>query len=156
MYGGGAADFDLMHDIMVYMTVYPDAVHHPKEDRLYAELKAARPELAHGMSSITAEHHSIAEKGLNLRASLRRAIANKPVRQNAIIENALRYADTLRGHMKWEERDLFRRLDQMIRDGHDVVDEAIFVERDDPLFGPHVEQAYARLLDSLIGSEQRH
>ena len=75
------------------------------------------------------------------------------MRQNGIIENALRYADTLRGHMKWEERDLFRRLDRMIRDGHDVVDEAIFVERDDPLFGPHVEQAYARLLASLIGSE---
>ena len=30
------SDLELMVDIMHYMTVYPDAVHHPKEDKLYA------------------------------------------------------------------------------------------------------------------------
>lgn len=29
-------DFELMRDIMLYMTVYSDAVHHPKEDLVYA------------------------------------------------------------------------------------------------------------------------
>ncbi len=33
------ADIELMQDVMHYMTVYPDAVHHLKEDRIYAELK---------------------------------------------------------------------------------------------------------------------
>ncbi len=28
-------DFELLHDIMQYMTVYSDAVHHPKEDLVY-------------------------------------------------------------------------------------------------------------------------
>ena len=38
IYEGEEPDYELLQDIMHYMTVYPDAVHHPKEDRLYAEL----------------------------------------------------------------------------------------------------------------------
>ena len=40
IYAGEEPDYELLQDVMHYMTVYPDAVHHPKEDRLYAELKA--------------------------------------------------------------------------------------------------------------------
>ena len=35
---GEDPDFELIDEIMRYMTVYPDAVHHPKEDIIYAEL----------------------------------------------------------------------------------------------------------------------
>ena len=31
---GERPDYELIHDIMRYMTVYSDAVHHPKEDLL--------------------------------------------------------------------------------------------------------------------------
>ena len=41
LYNGQDGDYELMADVMRYMTVYPDAIHHPKEDRVYAELKAA-------------------------------------------------------------------------------------------------------------------
>ena len=46
IYDGDEPDYELLQDIMHYMTVYPDAVHHPKEDRIYAELKAFRPDLS--------------------------------------------------------------------------------------------------------------
>ncbi|MDZ7768416.1 MAG: hemerythrin domain-containing protein [Woeseiaceae bacterium] len=52
----GNPDFELMHDIMQYMTGYPDAVHHPKEDRLYAEIKEVRPELTAGFQRISHDH----------------------------------------------------------------------------------------------------
>jgi hemerythrin-like domain-containing protein len=45
---GSSTDFELIHDIMHYMTTYPDTVHHPKEDLLYEELKSIRPDLAGG------------------------------------------------------------------------------------------------------------
>ena len=32
------ADFELMHDIMVYMTHYPDHTHHPMEDLMFQRL----------------------------------------------------------------------------------------------------------------------
>ena len=49
---GEKPDYELIHDIMRYMTVYSDAVHHPKEDRLYAELKSFRPDLPATWASI--------------------------------------------------------------------------------------------------------
>ena len=45
LFDGDDTDFELLHDVMHYMTVYPDTVHHPKEDRIYAELKAGRSQL---------------------------------------------------------------------------------------------------------------
>ncbi|MCG8371175.1 MAG: hemerythrin domain-containing protein, partial [Proteobacteria bacterium] len=39
MEAGRDPDFELFDEIMRYMTVYPDAVHHPKEDVVYAELR---------------------------------------------------------------------------------------------------------------------
>ena len=32
------ADFELMHDIMVYMTDYPERTHHPMEDLVFRKL----------------------------------------------------------------------------------------------------------------------
>lgn len=149
MYSDDDADLDLVHDIMVYMTGYPDAVHHPKEDRLYAELKAVRPDLSEGMSKITAEHRDIAERGQKLRTTIEQILVGQPTRRTAMVEDSLRYVQALRRHMQWEERDLFRRLDVMIRDGHNILDKAVFVEVADPVFGPQVEEVFARLLASI-------
>jgi hypothetical protein len=44
---GGPPDYELMLDIMFYMTHYPDVLHHPKEDLAFAKIRArevsARP-----------------------------------------------------------------------------------------------------------------
>ena len=149
LYHDEEADLDLAHDIMIYMTAYPDAVHHPKEDRLYAELKAFRPDLSQGMSKVTAEHRRIAEQGHKLRISIEQVLVGQADRPKAIVENALRYIDALRSHMRWEEHDLFRRLEIMIRDGHNLVDTAVFVQAPDPVFGPRVEQVFDRLFDCI-------
>jgi hemerythrin-like domain-containing protein len=153
MYSGNGADLDLVHDIMIYMTSYPDAVHHPKEDRLYAELKAARPDLSQGMSRVTAEHRGIAEQGQALLVAIEQYVVGQADQQNTIIENSLRYVDALRKHMRWEEHDLFRRVEIMIRDGHDVVDTAVFVQLTDPVFGARVEKVFARLYDCIIAGK---
>ena len=40
---GQAPDYELMLDIMFYMTHYPDAVHHPKEDLAFAKIAERQP-----------------------------------------------------------------------------------------------------------------
>ena len=111
IYEGEEPDYELLEDIMHYMTVYPDAVHHPKEDRLYAELKAARPDLSTGFERITMDHRHIADLSVKLRDDIASINAGSPIRRNAVVADALRYVNTLRGHMQWEELDLFRRVD---------------------------------------------
>lgn len=149
VYAGENADFELMYDVMLYMTVYPDVVHHPKEDQLYAELKAARPELSAGMSKIAADHRLIAEQGLSVREMIAAVISGDMVERNTVVRDTLRYVDTLRRHMQWEEGDLFRRLDRMISDGHKVADQAQIVCGVDPVFGNSVEEKFVKLFERI-------
>jgi len=149
IYDGDEPDYELLHDIMHYMTVYPDTVHHPKEDRLYAELKAFRPDLSTGFERITMDHRHIAELSMKLRDDIAAINSGNPIRRRAVVADALRYVNTLRGHMQWEELDLFRRVDEMIRLGHDMFDTANFVHQADPVFGPEAEENFARLVDCI-------
>ncbi len=149
IYGGAEPDYELLGDIMHYMTVYPDAVHHPKEDLLYAELKAARPDLSVGFKRITKDHRHIAELSAKLRNEIGAINAGSPIRRNAVVTDALRYVSTLRGHMQWEELDLFRRVDEMITEGHPKFDTASFMHNVDPVFGPEVETNFGRLFSSI-------
>jgi len=146
IYEGDEPDYELLEDIMRYMTIYPDAVHHPKEDRLYAELKAARPDLSTGFERITMDHRHIADLSVRLRDDIAAINSGNPIRRNAVVADALRYVNTLRGHMQWEELDLFRRADEMIRMGHDQFETANFVHDTDPLFGADVEDSFGRLV----------
>lgn len=149
LFDGDDTDFELLHDIMHYMTVYPDAVHHPKEDRLYAELKTVRPDLSSGFDRITVDHRNIEELGLKLRNELAAVNSGSIVRKKAVVADALRYVNTLRGHMQWEELDLFRRIEEMVAEGHDILESATFLQTSDPVFGPEVETNFSRLFDNL-------
>lgn len=145
----GEPDMELLLDIMHYMTVYPDAVHHPKEDRLYAEVRIVRPDLSSGFERITADHRHIAELSLTLKNDIASINSGTFVRRKAVVGNALRYVNTLRGHMQWEELDLFRRVDEMIAAGHTIISAASFMQSSDPVFGPEVSQNFARLVGNI-------
>ena len=40
LHDDGSPDYELMLDIMYYMTHYSDLLHHPKEDIVFARIKA--------------------------------------------------------------------------------------------------------------------
>jgi hemerythrin-like domain-containing protein len=146
-------DFELIYDVMTYMTTYPDAVHHPKEDRLYAELKSVRPDLSKGFDRIASDHRTIAEEGLELRNDLESVVSGAAVvKRNKVVRDALRYVNALRSHMQWEELDLFKRCEAMAAEGHDLYSEDIFIDHRDPLFGKQAEARFSKLFDSIEAS----
>ena len=51
----GEPDMELLRDIMCYMTVYPDAIHHPREDLVYAAMRE------HGLTLQPSEARRVAE-----------------------------------------------------------------------------------------------
>lgn len=149
LFDGDDTDFELLYDIMHYMTVYPDAVHHPKEDRIYAELKAVRPDLSAGFDRITVDHRHIAELGVRLRDDVASVNSGGVVPRKSVVADTLRYVNTLRGHIQWEELDLFRRIEEMIAGGHELFEVATFLQTPDPVFGPEVEAQFSRLFESV-------
>ena len=67
MDAGKDPDFELFDEIMRYMTVYSDAVHHPKEDIVYEQLRVARPDLAEHLDHVPDDHSDIAHLSSLLR-----------------------------------------------------------------------------------------
>ena len=94
---------------MRYMTVYSDAVHHPKEDLLYGAMKSERPEMAKGLERVGPEHQELAKLGEALRNDVEAVASGVAVTRERLVEDTSNYVTMLRKHMAWEEEDLFRR-----------------------------------------------
>ena len=158
IYDDRSPDWDLLFDIMHYMTVYPDAVHHPKEDRLYAELRAVRPDMTAGFQRISVDHREIAEAGRKIRDGVEAISAGNMVDRKEIVADTLRYVNNLRSHMQWEELDLFRRCLTMAREGHQFLTREPDPHQHDPLFGEKVaksfENLYRQIRRSSHGAEE--
>jgi len=143
-------DFELFDEIMRYMTVYPDAVHHPKEDVIYEELRVRRPDLSEDLSHVPDDHREIARLSCLLRDEVEAINAGSAVvRREKMIEDTAAYVDCLREHMRWEETDLFRRIDLMLDAEPYKVDISEYEHIKDPVFELEIEAGFRRLIKSL-------
>jgi hemerythrin-like domain-containing protein len=142
-------DDELIHDIMRYMTVYSDAVHHPKEDLLYAAMKAEQPELVAGLERVETEHCEIAELGETLRNDIEAIASGAAVTRERIIADMSDYCRRLREHMAWEEEDLLLRARELARAESALLVNIADLDTLDPVFGPEREHSFANLLQNI-------
>ncbi len=146
---GERPDYELIHDIMRYMTTYSDAVHHPKEDVLYASMRAEKPEAAEGLERVEPEHIEIAELGEALRNDVEAVASGAPVTREKLIEDAQNYIGMLRRHMAWEEEDLFRRARDLVQGEREMFVDISNFDTLDPVFGPERQHSYENLLQNI-------
>jgi hemerythrin-like domain-containing protein len=92
-----------------YLVHYQHRHHHPREDRLYARLGAARLELRAELRGLDKEHRGGAHSSRQLTTSLRRlSAARLRGRAGQRFAHALQaYVDATRDHMRREERSVF-------------------------------------------------
>ncbi len=145
----GEPDYQLVTDIMTYMTEYPDTIHHPKEDLIYGHISAKREGLEKALQHIEIDHKTLGESCRELLRDLD-AISDDSAADRESLAAALRkYSLDLRKHMYWEEKDLFELADSMQDDeawaellkSHDI--------GRDPLFGSSVERRFQKLFNSI-------
>jgi hemerythrin-like domain-containing protein len=143
------ADFELMHDIMVYMTDYPDRTHHPMEGLVFRKL-AKRDNSADGVvARLEREHAGLAEKGQRFRDMLRHVVDGSMVERHVLEDTSRDYVVFLRSHMEIEDSDAFPRAEQALT-AEDWEDVASSIEaRTDPIFGPIVAEEFRSLYDHI-------
>ena len=142
---GGNPDFELLDDILHYMSVYSDAVHHPTEDIIYSRLEAAGAEYAEGLEEVEVQHRELAARGNHLKEECEAALSGAAVVRERFIDDATRYVELLMKHMYWEESDLFRRAERL---QGETVDMSGFAAND-PVFGARSGGAFETLLERL-------
>ncbi len=147
---GEEPDYELIHDIMRYLTVYSDAVHHPKEDLLFRAMRDGRPKLAVGLERVEPEHSEIAELGEALRNDVE-AIASgtAAVTRDHMVADTDDYVQLQRKHMAWEEEDLFRRADALVKEESKMFVDISHLDCLDPVFGSEREHSFANLLENI-------
>ena len=125
-------DYELIHDIMRYMTVYSDAVHHPKEDLLYSAMKSETPALADGLEKVGPEHRELAILSETLRNDVEAIASGAAVTRFRLVADMSDYVERLREHMTWEEEDLFQRADALVAAESEMFVEISHLDNLDP------------------------
>src|SRR4030095_1667965 len=138
-------DYELMLDIMYYMTHYPDTVHPPMEDRIFAKLKKREAGTSSRVDVLVDQHAQLHKNGEALVQDLD-DIVNGSIASRARIEaSARRYVSDFREHMRVEEAEI---IPLAVR--HLLAEDwssmgAAHRDVDDPLFGKREERRYATL-----------
>jgi hemerythrin-like domain-containing protein len=63
LHQGKAPDYQLMTDIVYYMTQYADLIHHPREEAIFALLAVRDSSVVENVTELTGQHHMLAESG---------------------------------------------------------------------------------------------
>ena len=142
---GEAPDYELMLDIMFYMTHYPDVAHHPKEDLAFARIgerhAAARP-----IVERLTEQHSVMKRDGNALVVALDDIVNGSITSREHVEAPGRaYLAAFRRHMNIEEAEVLPLAAKLLDGNVWAAIEGSIRQLDDPVFGKRGDERYAAL-----------
>ena len=142
---GRDPDFELLADIMHYMSGYSDAIHHPAENRVYELLARSQAEDAPDLGRVETEHRELTEMTREFRNLCDAGKSGATLLREGFVEAADAYIEHLGEHIAWEEKELFPRADRLVLESVEIA----VVAANDPVFGPEPEAAFNRLLKRL-------
>ncbi len=151
---GESPDYDMMLDIMFYMTHYSDVLHHPKEDLAFARIRECEQSARPLVDELTEQHERLREGGDALVHALD-DIVNGSISSREHVEAPGRaYISEFRKHMQTEEATILPLAAKLLRSRDWAAIDTAIRHFDDPLFGKDGEQRYAALRRQ-IASEAR-
>ena len=144
-------DFELMRDIMVYMTRYPDHTHHPKEDLMFERMRArgVAPATESTIEKLLREHTALAEKGSVFRDMLAGVVDGALVERDALVATGRDYAEFLDYHVRLEDETVFVEAERLLDDADWSVVREAFEAQVDPIFGSVVEGEFRHLYEHI-------
>ena len=143
------ADYELLEDVMRYLTAYSDVHHHPNEDVMFDALVERAPETAKQIDAIEYEHEHLAAQGRLFLESLEAHRDEAILARGELVRRGRAYFEALQKHMSLEESTLFPlAVRTLTPDDWHTVRERILVAAD-PLFGPVRDANFRRLWHSI-------
>ena len=143
---GKIADYQLMLDVVEYLTQYPDQYHHPREDLLFGCLARNDRGFRKHEKRLEREHQTIKTYNEQLFGELRGIVAGRRVQQHQLRRSLQRYVSGYRRHLEFESQEIFPRARGRInkREMQKISAKTRYI--DDPIFGADVQKRYRRLV----------
>ena len=154
-HGGAMPNYELMLDVMYYMTHYPDVIHHRREDLAFERIRAREPGVAPVIDELVRQHDVLRRDGNALVANLD-DIVNGAIRTRESVEEPARaYLQCFRRHMRTEEEELFPAAQRVLRPRDWDEISAAVEHLDDPLFGTAGAHRYGALREQIAREAAR-
>src|ERR1043165_2143847 len=151
---GGRPDYEILQTIIQYFQDYPESCHHPKEEAIFAKLKARDPAAAKCVGDLEAEHAAETRR----LGSFARAVEYIVADQEFLRENfhlaVHDFVEHQRDHLEKEERLLFPAALRAFRPQDWAEIDARLDGRKDPLFDSAVEEKFHDLQKTILRWEQ--
>ncbi|MBL0086606.1 MAG: hemerythrin domain-containing protein [Ideonella sp.] len=143
-------DYEVMHDVMRYMTQVPDRYHHPKEDLIFDKVLLRDPASAGSVAQLRRAHLDIVAAGAELFDLVdrsRRGVdeGEAEALRDPLRKSAHRYIGTLRRHMDIESLHMFPQALKTLLPGDWREVDAAMRPILDPVFGQQVKTGYEAL-----------
>jgi hemerythrin-like domain-containing protein len=149
-------DFDIIEGIVDYFRSYPAQCHHPKEDLLFAELKARDPEGAAGIIDIEAEHGQAARRLERFARLVGEVLDDQPIARGVLDAAVREFVEHERRHMELEERELLPNALASLH-AEDWTDlDARLADTRDPLFNREAEASFEQFKQRIARWEREN
>lgn len=146
---GDRPDYQLMYQIIHYLTYYPDRHHHIVEDILFTRLAEKRPAMRPILQTLHGQHDELSGYGILLRGMICDVLGDLPVARSSLCELGKAYVQAYENHLHCEERHVFDQLQKAFSDS-DWMNLVTTVElRTDPLFARESALEYRHLSEQL-------
>ncbi len=148
---GAKPAFDLMQDILDYLTNYFERVHHSKEEAMMSRLATLTSDAAQPVSRIRDEHEKISKLAHTLAGNLDNIIIGSDMTpRDTVVNMIMDFVNFNREHVRHEEQFVFPLAMQHLRESDWQEIEKSVPADDDPLFGEEVKSQYQNLYRSIV------
>lgn len=143
-------DIHVLGEIVDYVQSYPDLVHHPREDVIFAAYRERLGQNLDLIDRLTGEHQTLIARTAGLRASLEQWRSDTPVLRAHIVALIGEYLRLQWEHLNLEESAVYG----LLENGLDAADweriEAALPPGADPLFGELTRQRYQNIYERVV------
>jgi hemerythrin-like domain-containing protein len=151
---GERPDYEVVHAVIAYFQVYPDACHHPLEDMVFEKLKVRDSAAAAKIGDLAADHRRGAERLRRVAQAVESVLADRELLRLTVNDIIRDFIERERLHMAIEERDFFPAAVKALQPQDWAEIDARLTAQRDPLFGNAIEERFEVVRNHILQLEQ--
>lgn len=105
---GDDVEVSRLHDIMRYVSHYPDLFHHPREEVLFRRLRRVSPRFADAINHASREHKELRALADRIDGLVQGMEGDEVIDRRQLVQQIREFIALGRRHMEREECELFR------------------------------------------------
>lgn len=144
------AALSVLSDAIYYIEVFPERIHHPKEEKLlFPHIRKLRPDLAMVIDELTLQHEEGAREIKELANGLKQLESDWSGCRMAFQEQVRKYVEAQRQHMGLEEREILKPMNKEFTSADFRSLNSAYGVTVDPLFGENLATGFDALLKRI-------